>query len=85
MANKFHAAKVTYFGETFDSKAEGERWLILRQLEKQGVGDSWPSEQKGRGRERGRRGEGGGLHLHLLCSFCTRAVGDLEETPRATS
>lgn len=37
MANKFHATTVTYFGETFDSKAEGERWLILRQLEKQGV------------------------------------------------
>lgn len=34
--------------------------------------DAWPSEQKGRGRERGRRGEGGVLYPHLFCSFSTR-------------
>lgn len=32
--NKYHAKKVTFFGETFDSRKEGERWLVLRNLEK---------------------------------------------------
>jgi hypothetical protein len=31
--NKYHAKKVTFFGETFDSRKEGERWLVLRNLE----------------------------------------------------
>ena len=34
--NKYHAKKVTFFGETFDSRKEGERWLVLRSLQKQG-------------------------------------------------
>ena len=34
--NKYHAKKVTYFGETFDSQKEGERWLYLRSLQKKG-------------------------------------------------
>lgn len=32
--NKYHARKVTFFGETFDSIKEGQRWLILRDREK---------------------------------------------------
>ena len=32
--NKYHARKVTFFGETFDSIKEGQRWLLLRDLEK---------------------------------------------------
>lgn len=31
--NKYHAKKVTFYGETFDSRKEGERWLVLRNLE----------------------------------------------------
>lgn len=34
--NKYHAKKATFFGETFDSRKEGERWLVLRSLQKQG-------------------------------------------------
>ena len=34
--NKYNAKKVTYFGETFDSQKEGERWLYLRSLQKKG-------------------------------------------------
>ena len=34
--NKYHAKKVTYFGQTFDSQKEGERWLYLRSLQKKG-------------------------------------------------
>lgn len=49
------------------------------------LSDSWPSEHKGRGKERGKKGEGCVLHPHLSCSFSTWAVGDLEETPRAIS
>lgn len=42
------------------------------------LGDSWSSEQKGRGRERGRRGEGSLLHPHLSCSFGTQPRGGTE-------
>ena len=31
--NKYNARKVTFFGETFDSVKEGQRWLVLRDLE----------------------------------------------------
>lgn len=34
--NKYHAKKVTFYGETFDSTKEGERWLVLRNMEKRG-------------------------------------------------
>lgn len=34
--NKYNARKVTYFGETFDSVKEGERWLLLRSQQKKG-------------------------------------------------
>lgn len=34
--NKYHAKKVTFFGETFDSRKEGERWLVLRDSERRG-------------------------------------------------
>ena len=30
MSNKYHARKVTLFGQTFDSKGEGARYLFLR-------------------------------------------------------
>ena len=32
--NKYNARKVTYFGKTFDSEREGQRYLLLRDLEK---------------------------------------------------
>ena len=34
--NKYHAKKTTFYGETFDSRTEGERWLVLRNMEKRG-------------------------------------------------
>lgn len=34
--NKLGNSKVTFQGETFDSKKELQRWLYLRQLEKEG-------------------------------------------------
>ena len=34
--NKYHAKKVTFCGETFDSRKEGERWLVLRDSERRG-------------------------------------------------
>lgn len=34
--NKLGNSKVTFQGETFDSKKESTRWLYLRQLEKEG-------------------------------------------------
>ena len=39
--NKYNAKKVTYFGETFDSQKEGERWLYLRSLQKKGKISPW--------------------------------------------
>ena len=32
--NKYNARKTTFFGKTFDSRKEGERYLVLRSLEK---------------------------------------------------
>ena len=34
--SKYRSTKVTYFGETFDSIKEGERWLFLRDQQKKG-------------------------------------------------
>ncbi len=34
--NKFNAKKVKIFGEEFDSRAEGQHWLYLRDLEMKG-------------------------------------------------
>ena len=34
--NKYHAKKVTRCGQTFDSQAEYERWLVLYYMEKNG-------------------------------------------------
>lgn len=34
--NKYNARKVVLFGYTFDSQAEGERYLILREMEARG-------------------------------------------------
>lgn len=34
--SKYRNVKVTYFGETFDSQKEAERWLYLRSLQKRG-------------------------------------------------
>lgn len=34
--NKYHAKKVTWYGETFDSKKEAERYLVLKDMEKRG-------------------------------------------------
>lgn len=34
--NKYHAKKVLLYGETFDSRKEGERWLVLHYMEKNG-------------------------------------------------
>lgn len=36
MSNKYHAKKVTYYGETFDSQKEAMRWLKLRNMEQDG-------------------------------------------------
>lgn len=36
MHNKYRNTKVKFYGMEFDSKAEGERYLILRQMERQG-------------------------------------------------
>lgn len=35
--NKYHSAKVTVKGETFDSRHEAERWIILKASEKAGT------------------------------------------------
>lgn len=34
--NKYNARKVTYYGKTFDSVKEGQRYLFLRDQEKKG-------------------------------------------------
>lgn len=34
--SKYHNQKTTLYGETFDSKKEAERWLMLRQDERDG-------------------------------------------------
>lgn len=34
--NKYNNKKVTYFGLTFDSQAEGNRYLVLRDMEASG-------------------------------------------------
>lgn len=34
--NKYHAKKVTICGITFDSKKEGMRWLLLKDMERNG-------------------------------------------------
>lgn len=34
--NKYHAKKVTILGITFDSKKEGMRWLLLKDMESRG-------------------------------------------------
>lgn len=35
-SNKFNAQKVTWYGETFDSKKEAERYLVLKDMERRG-------------------------------------------------
>lgn len=35
--NKYNAQKTTVFGQTFDSRKEAERYLVLRSMEKAGV------------------------------------------------
>lgn len=37
MPTKYHNRKVSFLGKTFDSKIEAERYLFLKQAEKQGV------------------------------------------------
>ena len=34
--NKYHSRKVTYYGQTFDSIKEGQRWLLLRDRQRKG-------------------------------------------------